>query len=144
MGYIPTEWTSGDTITAEKLNNVEEGILTIDRLIITGSGEEQKHGPFFVANASSDELYGEWQTLEDILELSSNEILVTNNDGKIIGTGDLLGFLPNVQYNTIGSNSDFLVLVYDQSNNNLAWMTQETLINNLSNYFPANTSSSDG
>lgn len=26
MAYIPTEWKNGDVITAEKLNNIEEGI----------------------------------------------------------------------------------------------------------------------
>lgn len=26
MGYIPTNWVTGDTITAEKLNKAEEGI----------------------------------------------------------------------------------------------------------------------
>lgn len=26
MAYTPTEWKSGDVITAEKLNNIEEGI----------------------------------------------------------------------------------------------------------------------
>lgn len=26
MAYIPTEWKDGDVITAEKLNNIEEGI----------------------------------------------------------------------------------------------------------------------
>lgn len=30
MAYTPTEWTTGDTITAEKLNNMEDGIETAD------------------------------------------------------------------------------------------------------------------
>ena len=33
MAYIPTEWFSGDTITAEKLNNIEEGIKENDKAI---------------------------------------------------------------------------------------------------------------
>lgn len=27
MAYTPTEWKSGDVITAEKLNNIEEGLM---------------------------------------------------------------------------------------------------------------------
>lgn len=30
MAYTPTEWKNGDTITAEKLNNMEEGINTLN------------------------------------------------------------------------------------------------------------------
>ena len=30
MSYTPTNWQTGDTITAEKLNNIEIGIKTLD------------------------------------------------------------------------------------------------------------------
>ena len=44
MAYIPTEWETGDIITAEKLNNIEDGIVANeeaiadakDVLVITG------------------------------------------------------------------------------------------------------------
>lgn len=35
MSYTPTNWQTGDTITAEKLNNIETGIETLD----TSDGE---------------------------------------------------------------------------------------------------------
>lgn len=35
MAYIPTEWKNGDVITAEKLNNMEEGISKDTLVIIT-------------------------------------------------------------------------------------------------------------
>lgn len=39
MAYIPTEWETGDVITAEKLNKAEEGIqlANTDVLIVTAS-----------------------------------------------------------------------------------------------------------
>ena len=30
MAYTPTEWKNGDVITAEKLNNIENGIVNIE------------------------------------------------------------------------------------------------------------------
>lgn len=34
MSYTPTEWKNGDTITAEKLNHIEEGIENNNERII--------------------------------------------------------------------------------------------------------------
>lgn len=36
MAYTPTTWNDGDIITKEKLNNVEQGIKTLDEDTITG------------------------------------------------------------------------------------------------------------
>jgi hypothetical protein len=33
MAYIPTEWETGDIITAEKLNNIEDGIVANEEAI---------------------------------------------------------------------------------------------------------------
>lgn len=30
MAYVPTNWVTGDIITAVKLNNIENGIVTLD------------------------------------------------------------------------------------------------------------------
>ena len=38
MAYIPTEWKCGDTITAEKLNNLEDGVQ--EALECCGGGAE--------------------------------------------------------------------------------------------------------
>ena len=37
MAYTPTEWKTGDTITAEKLNKLENGILKSNGLIVHSS-----------------------------------------------------------------------------------------------------------
>lgn len=34
MSYIPTEWKTGDVVTAEKLNNIEDGIASNETLLI--------------------------------------------------------------------------------------------------------------
>ena len=36
MAYIPTEWETGDVITAEKLNNMEQGIANLQPVQVTG------------------------------------------------------------------------------------------------------------
>ena len=43
MAYTPTEWKSGDVITAEKLNNIEDGVASAgesDLFIVTITGDE--------------------------------------------------------------------------------------------------------
>lgn len=37
MSYTPTEWKTGDIITAEKLNNIEQGIVDAGVLVVTFS-----------------------------------------------------------------------------------------------------------
>jgi hypothetical protein len=40
MAYTPTEWKAGDVITAEKLNNMEDGIVGAGRaLMVTATSE---------------------------------------------------------------------------------------------------------
>ena len=45
MSYTPTQWQTGDTITAEKLNHIEQGLFeTVDNVIILNDKAE----PFIV------------------------------------------------------------------------------------------------
>lgn len=37
MSYTPTEWKTGDVITADKLNNIEQGIVDAGVLVVTFS-----------------------------------------------------------------------------------------------------------
>ena len=34
MSYTPTEWKNGDTITAEKMNNIEQGIVNAPKVAV--------------------------------------------------------------------------------------------------------------
>lgn len=41
MGYIPTEWQTGDVITAEKLNKAENGIAAAYPVVLTVTVDDQ-------------------------------------------------------------------------------------------------------
>lgn len=49
MSYTPTNWQTGDTITAEKLNNIETGIEALD----TGGGGSGENIIFAKVNPTS-------------------------------------------------------------------------------------------
>lgn len=34
MAYTPTEWATGDTVSADKLNNIENGIKALNTLVV--------------------------------------------------------------------------------------------------------------
>lgn len=56
MGYIPTEWQTGDIITAEKLNKAEEGIAANSKLVYVAKanvGEGQLQ-PVFTQGTFAD------------------------------------------------------------------------------------------
>ena len=40
MAYIPTEWETGDIITAEKLNKLENGVAAIAGVMVVNGEEE--------------------------------------------------------------------------------------------------------
>ena len=41
MAYTPNTWAAGDTITAQKLNNMEQGIAAAGTIILATSIDEQ-------------------------------------------------------------------------------------------------------
>lgn len=91
MVYIPTEWFSGDTITAEKLNHIEEGVRSIvhpySREYYNSFSTSGFHGPIMTVNDNGDE-FGptiHYATLEEIIDRDHpiNTLLVTNNSGII-------------------------------------------------------------
>lgn len=41
MAYIPTEWQTGDVITAERLNKAENGIAAAYPVVLTGTVDDQ-------------------------------------------------------------------------------------------------------
>lgn len=53
MAYTPTNWQTGDTITAEKLNNMEQGIAS--------AGD----GGLLIVNESNHTLDKTWQEISD-------------------------------------------------------------------------------
>ena len=51
MAYTPNTWATGDTITAQKLNNMEQGIANA--------------GGVLIVNVSNDTLDKTWQEISD-------------------------------------------------------------------------------
>lgn len=58
MAYIPTNWVTGDTITAEKLNNMEQGIEASVPYWVTFSDDSQSGD--VVCDKTYDEVVSAW------------------------------------------------------------------------------------
>lgn len=78
MSYTPTNWQTGDTITAVKLNNAESGIVSASPFIISGNYDDYvEYGGqgYYMTDANYDELvnaiksdrlvYFRWKTVEE-------------------------------------------------------------------------------
>lgn len=76
MGYIPTEWQTGDVITAEKLNNIENGVASVGSgtLCVGLTGEH------------IDTLSETWQTINDAME-SGKIVFITYALPEFLGGG---------------------------------------------------------
>lgn len=86
MAYIPTEWFNGDTITAEKLNKVEEGIEEIGGAISNGGSGIGSDRCIFVNSSQDGEVYGEWKTVTDaLMEGLAPEASLSTEDVGIFG-----------------------------------------------------------
>ena len=79
MAYTPTEWKSGDVITAEKLNNIEEGISNSNIFIVNISA----HGSGGSYTVTSDKTYTEIRAAYD-----AGKIIIGNIDDDQGGAPD--------------------------------------------------------
>ena len=70
MEYTPTEWKSGDIITAEKLNKLEEGVASAG----DGSGDSNE----FIITASRDSQYNL------VMDKTFDEVEAAYDSGKIL------------------------------------------------------------
>ena len=145
MTYIPTEWFSGDTITAEKLNHIEEGIHNSALPDISPEMREKihegLHGPILTVGEST-EAEASYTTLEDMLNTGSNNILATNYQGKIV-CKDLSHVLPVVNTNPDDVDKhilpDYYAFGYNVYNDEFCWLGKDE-INAIINFEPPNTS----
>ena len=72
MSYIPTNWKTGDVVTSEKLNHIEDGIANSESVLVVG-GVSVREGSI------TGTLDKTWQEIHDALE--SNICIVTISDG---------------------------------------------------------------
>ena len=86
--YIPTEWFNGDTITAEKLNKIENEVKDITHVLsghVLGEYKGGIHGPIFVPDKTSETNLGEWMSIEELLDIEGVpfHVLMTGICGEI-------------------------------------------------------------
>lgn len=120
MAYIPTEWFNGDTITAEKLNNIENGIEKINNSIDSTKLGTESNKSIFVSSSSSDNPYGEWKTIKEALKvgLSPEENFSDESGGTI-------GFFG-----------------YTKDDKIFEWFNSRDLVNSIASFLPSMPTSS--
>lgn len=78
MSYVKNTWTNGDTITAEKLNNMENGIASAGGTLIVG-----------VTFTVEDELEAAtmdktWQEIHDALAAGFRVVAIDSDDSAVV------------------------------------------------------------
>lgn len=76
MAYEPTNWVCGDIVTADKLNNMEEGIQEALTCCESGGGTSE---PLIVNVTKPDPNYAYY-----VLDKTYNEILEVVQSGKLV------------------------------------------------------------
>lgn len=109
MSYTPTEWKTGDVITADKLNNMESGIAYSGVFVITATNVASKSNP--QTQPTLDKTFleitdaikaGKVPVLKMIV--SSSSVIFENNAGIVYANGDIT--VVNFNYNRAGFNGD--------------------------------------
>ncbi len=99
-GYTPTVWAAGDTVTAAKLNKMEQGIA---------DGYSSGGGLVVHVNQSGDTytLDKTWQEIWDAME-SGQSVLVVNIESES-GSGSVYHVYVNSIYFETGEITDYVV-----------------------------------
>lgn len=72
MAYVKNNWTEGDVITAEKLNNLEEGVSEVGGVYeLTVTEEEWRE----IMSSTYEEPWSKSITEEDFLKIKNSNIL---------------------------------------------------------------------
>lgn len=106
MSYNKTNWQTGDVVTAQKLNNIEEGIETADgKIVVVNISYDIDEGQRII---SGDKTYAQMQTL-------------CNNGAILIG---------KTTYKMSQNNCDYSLFSFYKSQSNFTTklpMTSETI-----------------
>ena len=98
MAYTPNTWATGDTITAQKLNNMEQGIANAGVFYITATWDDSANG--FVLDKTAAQIeaaYANGQLCKVVGEFSSEVSVTTMPFGTLI-------VLTGEDYVDVGSN----------------------------------------
>lgn len=72
MSYNPNTWSSGNVVTEEKLNNIEEGIKELNKLKIIG---------YLVNDYNTRVLDHTWKEIDDAIKSGTIVMAVGKKDG---------------------------------------------------------------
>lgn len=75
MAYTPTTWSSGDTITATKLNKIEQGIAGVSGILVVTATIDSTTG-FISLNKT-------WQEIHDALMAGENVNIVVSIENTV-------------------------------------------------------------
>ena len=84
MSYVPTEWETGDIVTAEKLNNIENGIVNNNIYIVSITSN--------IEDSTGDEtltLDKTWQEISDAAQSGKLVKFIRNIVEELFGTEEL-------------------------------------------------------
>ena len=117
MRYIPTEWHTGDLITAEKLNKIETGVTDINtsfKLVKIHEESDDSYHLNYTWQEISEAILGQYNVyyldLEESVE-STSWIRSTNVTAYYDSQNELyVVSIDNIQYST-SSSSEYPVLV---------------------------------
>ena len=120
MSYEKTTWQSGDVITAEKLNKIEDGITqgNNDFIVITfedrGSYISSSYTPVDVAHflEQGKIIYAEMITMPGMVYTSSDYFYGTYNNAIIVGT---------IVFNFIGLNKAIETIYAYDDGDSIFW-----------------------
>ena len=109
MSYTPTEWKTGDVITAEKLNNMESGIVAGQNNV-----EFVKLATLSLTAIAQSPEIGTGGSLPDGKTL-----------GDLIGSKTVIGLTSMYRYNSSGGSTDF-----DSKKNTRRYSTHQWILSN--------------
>lgn len=98
MAYTPINWQTGDTITAQKLNNMEQGIANAGVFYITATWDDSANGYVLDKTAAQIEAaYANGQLCKVVGEIATEAQVNTTPLGTLIA-------LSAVDFVDVGSN----------------------------------------
>lgn len=114
MSYTPTEWQTGDTITAEKLNNMENGIKNANEpFIVTLTPTAQDFSG--TMDKTPQEIYNAYKANRQIRAKILGVYPTENTDLWTFMTSAVLYDSPVPEFSRVNVNFEFVIVYGDNS-----------------------------